>query len=58
MTSADAMPQKRARLYEEAERGCYDIQQQIFAVADITPEDITDAAVAPLIEELWEYALA
>ena len=49
---------KKDRLYEEAERGCYDIQQQIFAVADITPEDITDAAVAPLIEELWEYALA
>lgn len=49
---------KKDRLYEEAERGCEDIEQQIFAVADITPEDITDAVAAPLIEELWEYALA
>lgn len=36
----------------------HELERQIFSVADITPEDITDAAVAPLIEQLWEYALA
>ncbi len=34
------------------------LEEQIFTNTTIKPEDITDAAVAPLIEELWEYALA
>ena len=46
---------KKNHLSEAAERGCYDIERQIFAQAAIKPEDINDAAVAPLIEELWEY---
>ena len=36
----------------------HELEEQLFAVADITPEGITDAAVAPLIEELWEYTVA
>ena len=46
--------------------GCYKIlvdaalkvEMQIFAETKIRPEDINDATVAPLIEELWEYPLA
>ena len=49
---------KKNHLSEAAERGCYDIERQIFTQAAIRPEDITDAAVAPLIEELWEYTVA
>ncbi|MEY4747205.1 MAG: hypothetical protein RLZZ416_254 [Candidatus Parcubacteria bacterium] len=33
----------------------HELERQIFAHASIKPEDITDEAVAPVIEELWEY---
>ena len=36
----------------EAER---QIERQIFEETSITSEDITDTAIAPIIEELWEY---
>ena len=32
-----------------------ELEQRIFAGATIRPEDINDASVAPMIEELWEY---
>lgn len=35
----------------------YGLERQIFANTVIRPEDITDDAAAPLIEELWEYAV-
>lgn len=35
-----------------------EIERQLFANTSIKPEDISDAALAPLIEELWEYAVA
>jgi hypothetical protein len=31
------------------------LETQIFAHADIRPEDVTDESVAPFMEELWEY---
>lgn len=33
----------------------HELEQQIFAHASIRPEEITDASVAPIIEELWDY---
>ncbi len=33
----------------------HELEEQIFAVADIAPQDITDQAVAPLVEELRDY---
>jgi hypothetical protein len=33
----------------------YELEQQIFAHAHITPEDISDTSGVPVIEELWEY---
>jgi len=33
----------------------YELEKQIFALAGIIPEDITDAAAVPLIEELRDY---
>jgi len=47
-----------ADTFEELMRLEYELEEQIFTVADITAEAITDAAVAPLIEELWEYTVA
>ena len=44
--------------YNDARRGSKVMERQVFAQATIKPENITDAAVAPLIEELWEYPLA
>lgn len=35
-----------------------DIERQIFVNAAIKPEDITDASIAPLIEQLWEYPVS
>ena len=34
------------------------VERQIFAETTMKPEDINDRMVAPLIEELWEYAVA
>ena len=34
------------------------IERQIFSETTMKPEDINDVAVAPLIEELWEYGVA
>ncbi len=31
------------------------IETQIFAMSLIAPSDITDAAIAPIIEQLWDY---
>ena len=36
----------------------HELEKQLFAVSDITPEGITDAEVAPLIEELRTYPIA
>lgn len=34
------------------------LEQQIFVHSSITPNDITDETIAPIIEELWEYKIA
>jgi len=44
--------------YDALTEAGYEMEQEIFAQCRITPEDITDEAVAPLIEELWEYPVA
>ncbi len=36
----------------------YELEQQIFARADIGPDDITEQSIQPLIAELREYTLA
>lgn len=41
--------------YDALTEAGYAIERQLFAQADLTPEDITDASAAPVIEELWEY---
>jgi hypothetical protein len=41
--------------YDALTEAGYEIERQIFAHCSITPQEITDASVAPLIEELWEY---
>lgn len=53
--SSLASPQDMFDVLARAER---DIEKQIFAEAKIKPEDVSDASVAPLIEELWEYPVA
>ncbi len=45
---------KDAELFETGK----ELEGKIFANATIKPEDITDAAAAPIIEELWEYPVA
>lgn len=44
--------------YEVLVAAALEIEKQIFAEAKIRPEDINDASVATLIEELWEYPAA
>lgn len=34
------------------------IETQIFALSSIAPADITDAAIAPIIEQLWDYQIS
>lgn len=41
--------------YPVAIRGALEVERQIFSHATIIPEDITDASIAPIVEELWEY---
>lgn len=41
--------------YRSLTEAGYGIEQQIFSHTTITPDDINDASVAPIIEELWEY---
>jgi len=36
-------------------KACFGIERQLFQDLSITPEDIHDASVAPIVEELWEY---
>lgn len=47
--------QKGGAANEGMRHASRELERQIFAGATIRPEDITDASVAPLIEELWEY---
>ncbi len=35
-----------------------EVEHQIFVNENIRPEDINDASVAPLIQELWEYPVS
>lgn len=44
--------------FEMLTESAHKLETQIFAEARIKPEDVSDAAVAPLIEELWEYPVA
>ena len=36
----------------------HELERQIFAETAIRPEDITDASVAPIIAQLWEYPVS
>jgi hypothetical protein len=38
-------------LYQEA----VGLETQIFVMSTITPAEITDESIAPLIEQLWDY---
>src|SRR3989344_4469655 len=56
---------RKARTYYESddefmrlERAAEELEKQIATLSRIAPEDITDAAVAPLIEELRNYPVA
>ena len=44
--------------FEELRQAALDMQGQIFAETSIRPEDITDASITPLIEELRNYQVA
>ncbi len=52
----DGVPHARER-FEELFQAAQKIERQIFSHTTIVPGDITDAAVAPIIEELWKYAV-
>ncbi len=41
--------------FEKIVLAAAEIESQIFAQTRIRPEDVDDAAIAPIIEELWEY---
>jgi hypothetical protein len=52
-----------AHRYQEPEGGVEreageELERKIFDHTALKPEDITDAAVAPLVEELWEYPVS
>lgn len=49
------VPEDRFEEIVEAER---EIERRIFAHMSLKPEDITDASIAPIVEELWEYGIA
>ncbi len=44
--------------YSDSLRVGRGLEEQIFSNTTISPEDINDTSVAPLIEELWEYPVA
>ncbi len=44
--------------FEELMRAAKALEEQIFSDVGIKPEDITDAAVEPVIAELWEYPVS
>ena len=44
--------------FENLSRAARELEQQIFSETTIQPEDINDAAIEPLIEELREYPVA
>lgn len=44
--------------FEKLVAVAYEVEQQIFADADIAPEDITEQSIRPLIQELREYTVA
>jgi 5'-deoxynucleotidase YfbR-like HD superfamily hydrolase len=46
--------QERSRLLIQS---AHELERQIFSVADISPEDITDERIAPVIEELKVYPI-
>ncbi len=45
-------------VYEALVRSAQKLEAQIFAQSALTPEDITDASIAPLIEELRKYPVS
>jgi hypothetical protein len=47
--------QERSRLLVQS---AYELEKQVFSVATLSPEDITDESVAPIIEELRSYPVA
>jgi len=55
---SDFMRRYKKKGDEVVERAAHDLERTIFEHVDLRPEDITDAAVAPIIEELWEYPVA
>ena len=44
--------------FEKLSKSVFVLEKQIFAETRIAPEDITDDAIAPLIEELRQYGVA
>ena len=47
-----------AELVDANEKILQEMEEKLFMGGRIRPEDISDAAVAPVIEELWEYPIA
>ena len=43
--------------FERLMQSAQEIEKQVFAAASISPENITDASAASVIEELWEYPI-
>lgn len=41
--------------YEMLIAAAHDIESQLFAHCEVAPADITDASIAPTVEELWKY---
>jgi hypothetical protein len=49
---------RSAEEFERLVAAIHTVEQQIFSEADITPEDITEQSVQPLVPELREYTVA
>lgn len=51
------MPAERDR-FAKLLQAAREVERQIFVSSDSAPEDINDASVAPITEELWEYPVS
>lgn len=44
--------------FEKLSNAAHELEQQVFALTSIRPEEITDETAAGVLEELWEYPVA
>ena len=44
--------------FQSLAQAAHDLEEELFVGASIRPENINDAAVAPIIEKLWEYPVS